>query len=244
MKKLEIDSVTVKYGAITALEDISFSVKQGQVCAVIGANGAGKSTLMKAISGLLQITSGAIRVDGQTIHTREAEQRVTKGVALSPEGRRLFPELSVQENLMMGAYRRKDKSALAADLEQVYAYFPRLKERISSQGRHLSGGEQQMCAIGRAMMSRPSLLLLDEPSLGLAPAVTLEVAKAIRAISETGTTIVLVEQNARLALRLSDWAVVLETGKLVLEGKSVDVMADPKVESAYLGQVNQGAGHA
>lgn len=232
---LEITDLSVSYGAIKALEAISFEVEQASVCAVIGANGAGKSTLMKAISGLMPVTTGEIRLQGQAIQNMSAERRVALGIALSPEGRRLFPELSVHENLLMGAYLRRDQASITQDLERIYAYFPRLKERQNSQGRHLSGGEQQMCAIGRALMSRPSLLLLDEPSLGLAPAVTLEVARAIRQISRDGTTIVLVEQNARLALKLSSRAVVLETGRLVLVGDSKDIMDNPQIAAAYLG---------
>lgn len=199
---LELSGVSVSYGPVAALRDVSLSVPAGAVCAVVGANGAGKSTLMKAISGLVPVQAGTVSLDGENITAMPAERRVALGLALSPEGRRLFPELTVRENLLMGAYLRRDMTSIRADIERVYDYFPRLRERATSQGRHLSGGEQQMCAIGRALMSRPRLLLLDEPSLGLAPAVTLEVAKAVRLISESGTTIVLVEQNARLALKL------------------------------------------
>ncbi len=241
---LEIDGLSVFYGAVRALDSVSFSVEQASVCAVIGANGAGKSTLMKAISGLVPAAAGQIRLRGQPIQALSAERRVALGIALSPEGRRLFPELSVRENLLMGAYLRRDRAAIAADLERIYAYFPRLLERERSQGRHLSGGEQQMCAIGRALMSRPSLLLLDEPSLGLAPAVTLEVARAIRQISQDGTTIVLVEQNARLALKLSGRAVVLETGRLTLAGDSLDIMNNPQIAAAYLGHAGESQHHA
>lgn len=241
---LEIDDLSVFYGAVRALDSVSFSVEQASVCAVIGANGAGKSTLMKAISGLVPAAAGQIRLRGQPIQALSAERRVALGIALSPEGRRLFPELSVRENLLMGAYLRRDRAAIAADLERIYAYFPRLLERERSQGRHLSGGEQQMCAIGRALMSRPSLLLLDEPSLGLAPAVTLEVARAIRQISQDGTTIVLVEQNARLALKLSGRAVVLETGRLTLAGDSLDIMNNPHIAAAYLGHAGESQHHA
>jgi len=232
---LEVDRLSVHYGAVQALDDVSFRVEAGSVCAVIGANGAGKSTLMNAIMGLAPVRSGAIRLQGAPIQALETEQRVALGLALSPEGRRLFPELRVRENLMMGAYLRRDHAAIQADVARVYAYFPRLRERAHSLGRHLSGGEQQMCAIGRALMSRPRLLLLDEPSLGLAPAVTLEVARAIRKIRQDGTTIILVEQNARLALKLSQQAVVLETGRLVLSGDSASVSRNPQVAAAYLG---------
>lgn len=233
---LDIESISVSYGPQQALKDISLNVAQASVCAVIGANGAGKSTLMKAVSGLVPLAQGTIRLDGADINALSVEARVKRGIALSPEGRRLFPELTVSENLLMGAYLRRDKTAIRRDIERVYAYFPRLRERMSSQGRHLSGGEQQMCAIGRALMSQPRLLLLDEPSLGLAPAVTLEVARAVRQISNDGTTILLVEQNARLALRLSSTAIVLETGRLVLSGSSADIANNPDVAAAYLGR--------
>lgn len=233
---LDIESISVSYGPQQALKDISLNVAQASVCAVIGANGAGKSTLMKAVSGLVPLAQGTIRLDGADINALPVEARVKRGIALSPEGRRLFPELTVSENLLMGAYLRRDKTAIRRDIERVYAYFPRLRERMSSQGRHLSGGEQQMCAIGRALMSQPRLLLLDEPSLGLAPAVTLEVARAVRQISNDGTTILLVEQNARLALRLSSTAIVLETGRLVLSGSSADIANNPDVAAAYLGR--------
>lgn len=233
---LELSGVSVSYGPVAALRDVSLSVPAGAVCAVVGANGAGKSTLMKAISGLVPVQAGTVSLDGENITAMPAERRVALGLALSPEGRRLFPELTVRENLLMGAYLRRDMTSIRADIERVYDYFPRLRERATSQGRHLSGGEQQMCAIGRALMSRPRLLLLDEPSLGLAPAVTLEVAKAARLISESGTTIVLVEQNARLALKLSSIAVVLETGRLTLSGRSADIQNNPHVAAAYLGR--------
>lgn len=238
---LDIKNISVCYGPQQALADISFSVAEGSVCAVIGANGAGKSTLMKAVSGLVPLTEGDIHFDGQNISNLTAEERVRRGIALSPEGRRLFPELTVHENLLMGAYLRRDKPAIRRDMERVYDYFPRLKERETSQGRHLSGGEQQMCAIGRALMSRPRLLLLDEPSLGLAPAVTLEVARAVRQISADGTTILLVEQNARLALKLSSSAIVLETGRLTLAGASTEIANNPEVAAAYLGRSNKHA---
>lgn len=241
---LEIKDLSVSYGAVRALDKVSFAVEEASVCAVIGANGAGKSTLMKAISGLVPVAGGGILLEGQPIQNLSAERRVNLGIALSPEGRRLFPELTVRENLLMGAYLRRDQVDITVDLERIYGYFPRLLEREQSQGRHLSGGEQQMCAIGRALMSRPRLLLLDEPSLGLAPAVTLEVARAIRQISQDGTTIVLVEQNARLALKLSNHAVVLETGRLSLAGDSKDIMNNPQIAAAYLGHAAEASHHA
>ncbi len=223
------------YGPVAALRDVSFSVTAGSVCAVVGANGAGKSTLMKALCGLVPLQSGSLSLEGRDMTALSTHERIALGLALSPEGRRLFPELTTYENLLMGAYLRKNRQAIRADIERVYGYFPRLLERVGSQGRHLSGGEQQMCAIGRALMSRPKILLLDEPSLGLAPSVILDVAQAIRRISQDGTTIILVEQNARLALKLSQHALVLETGRLVLEGNSADIIDDPYVASAYLG---------
>ncbi|MGR7950438.1 ATP-binding cassette domain-containing protein [Alcaligenes sp. RM2] len=241
---LEIKDLSVSYGAVRALDKVSFAVEEASVCAVIGANGAGKSTLMKSISGLVPVAGGEILLEGQPIQNLSAERRVNLGIALSPEGRRLFPELTVRENLLMGAYLRRDQVDITVDLERIYGYFPRLLEREQSQGRHLSGGEQQMCAIGRALMSRPRLLLLDEPSLGLAPAVTLEVARAIRQISQDGTTIVLVEQNARLALKLSNHAVVLETGRLSLAGDSKDIMNNPQIAAAYLGHAAEASHHA
>ncbi len=241
---LEIDRLSVSYGTIRAIDDVSFAVEQAGACAVIGANGAGKSTLMKAISGLVTPHAGAIHLQGRPIEGFSAKRRIALGVALSPEGRRLFPKLNVRENLLMGAYLRRDCGGIQADLVRIYGYFPCLRERERSQGRHLSGGKQQMCAIGRALMSRPRLLLLDEPSLGLAPAVTLEVARVIRQISQDGTTIVLVEQNARLALKLSQSAVVLETGRLTLTGSSRDILNNSQVADAYLGRSAETTTHA
>lgn len=232
---LDVQNVSVAYGPITALRGVSFHVAAGSVCAVVGSNGAGKSTLMKALCGLVPLQAGQLTLEGRDITTLPTHERTALGLALSPEGRRLFPELTTYENLLMGAYLRKDKAGIRADIDRVYGYFPRLAERVNSQGRHLSGGEQQMCAIGRALMSRPKVLLLDEPSLGLAPSVILDVAKAIRRISEDGTTIMLVEQNARLALKLSQHAIVLETGSLVLQGPSSELIHDPYVTAAYLG---------
>uniref|UniRef100_UPI0033426587 ABC transporter ATP-binding protein n=1 Tax=Castellaniella defragrans TaxID=75697 RepID=UPI0033426587 len=232
---LDVRNLSVAYGPVAALRDVSFSVTAGSVCAVVGANGAGKSTLMKALCGLVPLQSGSLSLEGRDMTALSTHERIALGLALSPEGRRLFPELTTYENLLMGAYLRKNRQAIRADIERVYGYFPRLLERVGSQGRHLSGGEQQMCAIGRALMSRPKILLLDEPSLGLAPSVILDVAQAIRRISQDGTTIILVEQNARLALKLSQHALVLETGRLVLEGNSADIIDDPYVASAYLG---------
>ena len=233
---LELKELVVSYGAVRALNKVSFTVEEASVCVVIGANGAGKSTLMKAISGLMPVAAGEILLEGQPIQNMSAERRVNLGIALAPEGRRLFPELTVRENLLMGAYLRRDQVEVTVDLERIYGYFPRLLEREQIQARHLSGGEQQMCAIGRALMSLPRLLLLDEPSLGLAPAVILEVVRAIRQISQDGTTIVLVEQNARLALKLSNHAVVLETGRLSLAGDSKDILNNPQIAAAYLGR--------
>ena len=232
---LDLQDISVKYGSLVALRNLSFSVAKGTTCAIVGANGAGKSSLIKAICGLTPVASGRILFEDQDITNWSTERRVAAGIALSPEGRRLFPEMTVAENLRMGAYLRTDGAGIRADMERIYGIFPRLRERMTSQGRHLSGGEQQMCAIGRALMSQPRLLLLDEPSLGLAPALILDVAKAIRQIGAEGSTIVLVEQNARLALKLSQSAVVLETGDVVMSGDSTDIANDPHVTEAYLG---------
>jgi ABC-type branched-subunit amino acid transport system ATPase component len=233
--QLELQDVSVRYGAVHALDRVGLTVPSGSTAAIIGANGAGKSTLLRAVTGLVPLAGGRIVVDGEDVGGRQTEQRVRLGIALSPEGRRLFPEMTVAENLLAGAYARRDRGAVPADLEQVYALFPRLRERRGNLGRNLSGGEQQMCAIGRALMAAPRLLLLDEPSLGLAPAVVADMARAIRAIAATGVTVVLVEQNARLALSLSDTGHVLEAGRLARSAPAGDLLGDPEVHRAYFG---------
>ncbi|MGV0878918.1 ABC transporter ATP-binding protein [Martelella sp. FLE1502] len=233
--RLELDDISVCYGAIKAVREVSLTVESGGVAAILGANGAGKSTIMRAITGLVPLTGGRIVLDGRDISTLPSEQRVRAGVALSPEGRRLFPDMTVHDNLMAGAYLRRDKPAVRRDLDRVHGLFPRLTERSQSLGRNLSGGEQQMVAIGRALMAAPRLLLLDEPSLGLAPAVIHIMAGAIRKIAETGVTVLLVEQNSHLALSLSQIGYVLETGRLVRSAPAAELLQDEELQRAYLG---------
>ncbi len=233
--RLELRNVSVRYGAIQAVRDVSLAVESGTVAAILGANGAGKSTLMRAITGLVPLAAGDILIDDRSIGNLPTEQRIRAGIALSPEGRRLFPEMTVQDNLMSGAYLRQDPRGVRADLEMVHALFPRLTERQHSLGRNLSGGEQQMVAIGRALMAAPKLLLLDEPSLGLAPAVIHIMAGAIRKIAETGVTVLLVEQNSHLALSLSKTGHVLESGRLVQSAPAAELLADEDLKRAYLG---------
>ncbi|MFV0243613.1 MAG: ABC transporter ATP-binding protein [Qingshengfaniella sp.] len=233
--RLELDDILVRYGAIQAVRGVSLTVESGSVAAILGANGAGKSTIMGAITGLVPLAGGRIVLDGRDISALPSEQRVRAGVALSPEGRRLFPDMTVHDNLMSGAYLRRDKLAVRRDLDMVHGLFPRLTEREQSLGRNLSGGEQQMVAIGRALMAAPRLLLLDEPSLGLAPAVIHIMAGAIRKIAETGVTVLLVEQNSHLALSLSQTGHVLETGRLVRSAPAVELLQDEELKRAYLG---------
>lgn len=233
---LTIDELSVNYGPIRALVDVSVTVPAHSVTAIVGANGAGKSTLLNTIVGLVPAACGRVCFEGQDITRHDTSQRSALGIALSPEGRRLFPDMTVHDNLLTGAYRRRDRGAIARDLERVYAMFPGLHRRGGSLGRHLSGGEQQMCAIGRALMAMPRLLLLDEPSLGLSPAVVKDVARAVREIAREGVAIMLVEQNARLALSLSDRGHVFETGRCVLSAPSAALIQDPHVVRAYLGE--------
>lgn len=233
---LVLEDLHVYYGGIHALKGVSLQVAQGQIVTLIGANGAGKSTTLRAITGLVRARSGSIRLDGQEILGLKAHRIVQRGVAMAPEGRRIFPNLSVWENLMMGAYHRSDSDGIAADLERVYQLFPRLYERREQSGGTLSGGEQQMLAVGRALMSHPRILCLDEPSLGLAPSLRQEVFRALAELHEEGRTILLVEQNARAALRLAEYAYVLETGRVVLEGPAAELAEDPQVRRAYLGE--------
>jgi len=232
---LEIDNITLLYGRIQALHGISLTVDEGEIVALIGANGAGKSTTMRAVSGLRPIASGSIRFAGQDITKLRADLRVVRGISQSPEGRGIFPGMTVQENLEMGAYTRRDGAAIREDMDRVFGLFPRLKERIRQPGGTLSGGEQQMLAVGRALMSRPKLMLLDEPSMGLAPMLIQQIFSIITEINQQGTTILLVEQNAQQALSRAHRAYVLETGRIVKSGTGAELLHDPAVKDAYLG---------
>ena len=232
---LELDNVTLAYGRIQALHGISLTVGQGEIVALIGANGAGKSTTMRAVSGLRPVSQGSIRFDGSDITKLRADLRVIRGVSQSPEGRGIFPGMTVRENLEMGAYTRRSRSEIDEDLERAFTLFPRLKERERQSGGTLSGGEQQMLAVGRALMSRPKLLLLDEPSMGLAPMLIQQIFDIIVEINQQGTTVLLVEQNAQQALSRAHRAYVLETGRIVKEGTGSELLTDPAVKDAYLG---------
>ena len=233
---LSLENVSVNYGAIEALTDINLHVEQGEVVTLIGANGAGKTTTLRTITGLLEPVEGRVMYEGQQISGMPTHKLVGKGIAMSPEGRGVFANLSVRENLEMGAFIRKDKKGVAADMERGFALFPRLKEREQQKAGTLSGGEQQMLAMARALMSKPRLLLLDEPSLGLAPLVVHAIFQAIDEIKAEGATILLVEQNANAALHHSDRAYVLETGRIVMKGDSKELAQDPRVKEAYLGE--------
>ena len=233
---LEIKDLHVHYGKIEAIKGISVTVNQGEIVTLIGANGAGKTTTLKTISGLRPVSSGQIIFDGQDISKVPAHERVHLGISQAPEGRGIFPGMTVLENLEMGKYHLKMKRAeIEEDLENVYHLFPRLKERVSQAGGTLSGGEQQMLAIGRALMARPKVLLLDEPSMGLAPMMIQNIFNTITQINKEGTTILLVEQNAQQALQRADRAYVLETGNVTKEAKASDLLNDPDVKAAYLG---------
>ena len=232
---LQVENLNVYYGAIHALQGITFNVEQGEIVTLIGANGAGKSTTLRTISGLLRTRTGSIQLRGQDISTMAAEKIVQMGISHVPEGRKIFAPLSVRENLMMGAYTRSDQAEISESLERVYRSFPRLKERASQYGGTLSGGEQQMLATGRGLMSRPSLLLLDEPSMGLSPILVEEIFRIIVEINKTGTSILLVEQNAQMALSIASRAYVLETGRIVLSGSAKEIADNPQVKAAYLG---------
>ncbi|MFD2763122.1 ABC transporter ATP-binding protein [Micromonospora eburnea] len=232
---LEMDDVSLLYGRIQALHGISLTVDEGEVVALIGANGAGKTTTMRAISGLRPVSAGRIRFAGEDITKLRADLRVVRGISQSPEGRGVFPGMTVQENLEMGAYTRRDRAGIASDMEKVYELFPRLLERRKQAGGTMSGGEQQMLAVGRALMSRPKLLLLDEPSMGLAPMMIQQIFAIITEINQQGTTILLVEQNAQQALSRAHRAYVLETGRIVKSGTGAELLHDPSVKEAYLG---------
>jgi branched-chain amino acid transport system ATP-binding protein len=232
---LEIDNITLLYGRIQALHGISIEVNEGEIVALVGANGAGKSTTMRAVSGLRPIATGAIRFEGRDISKMRADLRVALGISQAPEGRGIFPGMSVVENLEMGAFLRKDAAGIRADLERVFGLFPRLLERRKQAGGTLSGGEQQMLAVGRALMSKPKVLLLDEPSMGLAPILIQQIFSIITEINQQGTTILLVEQNAQQALSRAHRAYVLETGHIVKSGTGAELLDDPAVKDAYLG---------
>ena len=232
---LEVDDLSVNYGRIEAIRGVSFTVDEGEVVTLIGANGAGKTSTMRAVAGLLSLSSGSITLDGEDITRLKGHRRVQRGISLAPEGRGIFPAMTVMENLDMGAYGRRDKAEMKEDLERVFDLFPRVKERRSQLGGTMSGGEQQMLAIGRALMSRPRVLLLDEPSMGLAPQFIRQVFGIIRQVNEQGTTVLLVEQNANQALALAHRAYVLETGVITHSGTGAEILANPAVKEAYLG---------
>ena len=231
---LKVDNINVYYGAIHAIKGISFEVNAGEIVTLIGANGAGKSTTLQTVSGLLHSRTGSIEFLGESLMGIPAHKVVSKGLAQVPEGRRVFLQMTVEENLEMGAYTRSG-SGIDADLEKVYTYFPRLMERRRQIAGTLSGGEQQMLAMGRALMSRPKLLMLDEPSMGLAPILVEQIFEIIRTLHRAGTTILLVEQNAQAALNIADRGYVLETGKIVTAGTGAELLASPEIKKAYLG---------
>ncbi len=233
--KLSIQDLEVKYNNVAALKGISFEVDDGAFVTLIGSNGAGKSTILRAISGLIKPDSGAIRLNDERIEQMGVDTIVRRGVAHVPEGRRIFKDLSVLENLFLGAYIHQNKSEITRQLEKVFSRFPRLVERQNQHARTLSGGEQQMLSIGRALMSRPRVLLLDEPSLGLAPIIVQEIGEFLREINQQGVTVILVEQNADLALKLADYGYVLETGEISLEGSASFLSDNEHVRKAYLG---------
>jgi len=236
MAMLEVKGLQVYYGVIQALKDVSFEVNQGEVIALIGANGAGKTTTLHTVTGLLPSKAGSIMFEGVDITKMPAHKIVEMGIAHVPEGRRVFAQLSVYENLIMGAYTRKDKKEIAENLENVYQRFPRLRERKNQRAGTLSGGEQQMLAMGRALMSNPKMIVMDEPSMGLSPIFVNEIFDIIEKVSASGTTVLLVEQNAKKALSIADRAYVLETGKIVLSGDANELMNDDSIKKAYLGE--------
>jgi branched-chain amino acid transport system ATP-binding protein len=236
MAMLEVKDLEVYYGVIQALKGISFQVNEGEVIALIGANGAGKTTTLHAVTGLLPVKAGEILFEGKNIAKTPGHKIVSMGMAHVPEGRRVFAQLSVYQNLKMGAYTRKDKDEIAKNLEMVYRRFPRLEERKNQMAGTLSGGEQQMLAMGRALMSQPKIILMDEPSMGLSPIFVNEIFDIIKKVSAAGTTVLLVEQNAKKALSIADRAYVLETGKITLQGDAKELMNDESVKKAYLGE--------
>ncbi|EOS65892.1 ABC transporter ATP-binding protein [Oscillibacter sp. 1-3] len=233
---LKIENLHVAYGGIQALRGISMEVPDGKIVTLIGANGAGKSTTLRTITGLVKAVSGSVQWNGEELLGKPIDRIISAGIAMSPEGRRVFPDLTVLENLKLGAYLRRNKAEIAKDLQWVYELFPRLKERDWQAAGTLSGGEQQMLAVGRALMSRPKLLLMDEPSLGLAPLVVQDIFSIIGEINRQGVTILLIEQNANMALKIADLAYVLETGNITMSGTGAELLADERVKEAYLGK--------
>ena len=234
--KLEIRDLCVSYGGIRALKGVSLSVDEGQIVTLIGANGAGKSTTLRAISGLQKVQSGSILYGSEELTSLPAKEIVRRGIIHVPEGRRVFPDMTVAENLKIGAFLRTDKAAIAQDMDYVYSLFPRLKERSWQLAGTLSGGEQQMLAVGRALMSRPKVLMMDEPSLGLAPLIVKDILSIIRRVNQDGITVLLIEQNANAALRIADYGYVLETGTIALSGTGEELLKNESVREAYLGK--------
>ncbi|MCQ2477179.1 MAG: ABC transporter ATP-binding protein [Clostridia bacterium] len=231
---LKIDNLKVNYGGIEAVKGISFDVSKGDIVTLIGANGAGKSSTLRAIAGLVNISGGSIEFNGENLVGLDTTAIVSKGITLVPEGRKIFPDLTVEENLRIGAYMRKDN--IKDDMNRVYDLFPRLRERHWQAGGTLSGGEQQMLAVGRAMMSKPKLIMMDEPSLGLAPLVVKDIFTIIREINKEGITVLLIEQNANMALKTADWAYVLETGNITMKGTGPELLEKDDIKAAYLGK--------
>ncbi|NMG35667.1 ATP-binding cassette domain-containing protein [Azoarcus sp. TTM-91] len=238
---LQLQGLQVAYGGIQAVKGISLELHHGELVCLIGANGAGKTTTLNAIAGVLPIVGGGIAYEGKPIANLPAHKRLRQGIALVPEGRGIFTRLTVEENLRMGAYTRRDRAGVEADLERIYTMLPRVKERLHQVAGTLSGGEQQMVAIGRALLSRPRLLLLDEPSMGLAPLVVEKIFEVVQSVSREGVTILLVEQNANLALEFAQRAYVMESGQITLSGSGAELLADPKVRAAYLGELDEPA---
>lgn len=233
---LEINNISVAYGGIQALRNVSLSIPEGKIITLIGANGAGKSTVLRTVMGLAKSREGSVIYNKEEITGKTSREIVSKGITMVPEGRRIFPNLTVMENLKIGAYLRNDKEEIKADINHVFELFPRLQERQWQPAGTLSGGEQQMLAVGRALLSKPKLLLMDEPSLGLAPLVVQDIFSIIKTINEDGVTILLVEQNANMALKVADFAYVLETGQISLSGKGSELLKDESIQAAYLGK--------
>lgn len=232
---LDVQDLTVRYGLVSALQGVSFSVESGSITTIVGSNGAGKSTIMKALTGLVPVASGTIRLFGQDVTNYETDELVRRGVVLVPEGRRLFKTMTVEENLELGAYQRNNKTEISQQKEKVLEYFPALKAKLPVPAAKLSGGQQQMVAVARALMAEPRLLLLDEPTIGLAPAIVDTISDIIRTVAEHGVEVMLVEQNAEIALEISTDAFILEQGEIYLKGKSADLKNSPEVQKAYLG---------